>query len=131
MKPDHLEVPTVPCDATEDVLTRMADKWAMRILTTLSGGGPVRFSDLRRRLETVSQKVLTATLRGLERDGFVTRTVTPTIPPRVDYELTDMSRDLLVPLAAVCRWASGHRDQVAAARQAYDDRPDPLRGGAK
>jgi hypothetical protein len=68
----------------------------------------------------VSQKVLTATLRGLERDGFVARTVTPTIPPRVDYALTALGRDVLVPVAALAEWALAHRARVHAARAAYD-----------
>ena len=127
MTPRYPEVPTLACDATDDVLARIGDKWAMRVLGELAAGGRVRFSDLRRRVGTasrrVSQKVLTATLRGLERDGFLTRTVTPTVPPRVDYELTEMGRGVLVPLGTICRWAADHRGRVAAARAAYDGRP--------
>ena len=127
MTPRHPQVSAPLCDATDDVLARIGDKWAMRVLGVLAAGGRVRFSDVRRRVGTpshpVSQKVLTGTLRGLERDGFLTRTVTPTVPPRVDYELTEMGRDVLVPLGTICRWAVDRRRQVAAARAAYDDRP--------
>ena len=82
----------------------------------------MRFTELRRGLDGVSQKMLTTTLRGLERDGFVTRTVIPTIPPRVEYELTSLGRDLWVPVAALGEWAQRNRRRVEAARSAFDAR---------
>ncbi|EPX56656.1 Transcriptional regulator, HxlR family [Cystobacter fuscus DSM 2262] len=93
----------------------------MLVIVTLADGSQ-RFNELRRGIGTVSQKMLTATLRGLERDGYVTRKVTPTIPPRVDYELTQLGRDVLVPLDALAHWALAHREHVEAARKAYDER---------
>jgi DNA-binding HxlR family transcriptional regulator len=104
-----------------DVLARVGSKWTMFIIIAL-GYGPMRFSELKRRLDGISQKVLTATLRDLERDGFVSRTVTPSIPPRVDYELTEMGYELCEPLAVLGRWADANRGRVAAARQRFAER---------
>lgn len=85
----------------------------------------MRFTELRRRLDGISQKMLTATLRGLERDGFVARTVIPTIPPSVEYELTELGRDLWRPVAALGEWAQRNRGHVEAARAAFDLRSKP------
>ena len=82
----------------------------------------MRFSELKRSLGSISQKVLTTTLRGLERDGYVTRTLTPTIPPRVDYALTDLGRDVLVPVTALASWAFARRGEIEGARQSFDER---------
>jgi DNA-binding HxlR family transcriptional regulator len=84
------------------------------------GEGPRRFSELKRSIEGVSQRMLTLTLKGLERDGLVTRTVTPTIPPRVDYELTRLGRTLLEPVGALFEWATAHRDAIDTARARFD-----------
>jgi DNA-binding HxlR family transcriptional regulator len=110
---------TGDCRPVGEILARIGDKWSVLVVTRL-GGGTMRFSELRRELHGISQKMLTTTLRGLERDGFVTRTVTPSIPPRVDYELTDLGRDLLVPVRALGQWAVRNKERVEAARQAYD-----------
>jgi DNA-binding HxlR family transcriptional regulator len=107
------------CRPVSEVLARVGDKWTVLVVVNL-GEGPRRFSELRRALNGISQKMLTSTLRGLERDGFITRTVFPTIPPRVDYELTDLGRDLLVPVMALGEWARANRDQVEAARRRFD-----------
>ena len=80
----------------------------------------MRFSELKRSLPSISQKVLTTTLRGLERDGYITRRVTPSIPPRVDYQLTDLGRDVLVPVTELAMWAFSRRGDVEAARAAFD-----------
>lgn len=101
-----------------ELLARIAGKWTIYVFRSLSQG-PKRFSDLKREIEGISQKVLTATLRDLEEDGLVTRTVTPSIPPRVDYELTDMGRELRTPLATIGDWAHANRDRVLAARERY------------
>ena len=82
------------CRTVSDTLARIGDKWSVLVVVYL-GDGPLRFSELRRRIDGISQKMLTVTVRGLERDGYLTRTVTPSIPPRVDYELTDLGRELL------------------------------------
>jgi DNA-binding HxlR family transcriptional regulator len=104
-----------------DVLDRIGDKWSVLVVTLL-GDGPMRFMELKRAIELVSQRMLTRTLRGLERDGLITRTVFPTVPPRVDYELTELGRGLHATLAELARWSYAHRADVAAARAAYDKR---------
>src|SRR5580765_8931659 len=95
--PGSLHVPE-DCRAVSEVLSRVGDKWTVLVVTTL-GDGSKRFNELRRALGSISQRMLTLTLRGLERDGLVTRTVFPTIPPRVDYELTELGRSLLDPVS--------------------------------
>lgn len=113
-RPDHSD-----CMRVSEVLARVGDKWSILVIGTL-GGGPRRFSELKRGIEGISQRMLTLTLRGLERDGFVTRTVTPSIPPRVDYELTELGRSLLEPVRALGEWAIVNRTTVDAARQSFD-----------
>ena len=98
-----------------DVLSQIGGKWTIFVITSLSEG-PMRFGELRRHIDGVSQKMLTQTLRDLERDGFVTRTVTPSIPPRVDYELTEMGRELREPLSVSGKWAVANRQRVEDAR---------------
>ena len=101
MKPEHIEVPVLPpnahldsdCRGVASVLARVGDKWSVFVIMLL-GAGPRRFNEIKRMVGGISQRMLTLTLRGLERDGLVTRTVFPTIPPRVDYELTDLGRGL-------------------------------------
>lgn len=109
------------CQAVTGILSRVGDKWTVLVVEFL-GQGPMRFNELRRMIGGISQKMLTTTLRGLERDGFVTRTVFPTIPPRVDHELTDLGRELLVPVHALGEWARQNTDRVAQARSRYDAR---------
>jgi DNA-binding HxlR family transcriptional regulator len=104
---------------SRQLLDRISDKWATLIVTALAEG-PLRYAELARTIAGVSQKMLTQTLRALERDGLVTRTVTPAVPVRVDYELTGIGRDLLVVLAAVKAWSERHIEQVLDARDAYD-----------
>jgi DNA-binding HxlR family transcriptional regulator len=107
------------CLATREVLNRVGDKWSVLIVGML-GGGPRRFNDLRRSIEGISQRMLTLTLRGLERDGLVKRTMFPTIPPRVDYELTRQGLTLLEPIQALSDWADDNRVTVQAARDRFD-----------
>ena len=135
MKPGHLKVPVqsgccrlgfedLPpevCQSVGDVLARVGDKWSILVIHMLSRR-TLRFSELKRSLGSISQKVLTTTLRGLERDGYVTRTLTPSIPPRVDYALTDLGRDVLVPVTALASWAFARRGQIEAARKSFDRR---------
>lgn len=101
------------------VLKGIADKWTILILAGLKAGRK-RFSEIKRLVPDVSQRMLTQTLRKLERDGYVTREVTPSIPPRVDYELTDLGCSLVAQLAPLARWADDHRDHVVRARAEYD-----------
>ena len=104
---------------SRQVLDRIGDRWTVLILLELSGGSR-RFTELARRIGGISQKMLTQTLRGLERDGMVGRTVHATVPVRVDYELTDLGRTLTGPIAALEAWARDHIDDVVAAREEYD-----------
>jgi DNA-binding HxlR family transcriptional regulator len=108
------------CRARE-VLDRVGDKWSLYVIHLL-GGGTRRFSDLRRLIDGISQRMLTVTLRGLERDGLITRTVHPTVPPRVDYALTPMGRTLLDTVRSLVAWADQHLPDIDAARAAYDRR---------
>ncbi len=114
---------TDTCRTISALLARIGDKWSLLVIRTL-GGGPKRFNELRRAIDGVSQKMLATTLRTLERDGFVLRTVTPSTPPRVDYELTDLGRGLLVPVAGLAEWTWANADRIAAARAAYDRRQE-------
>ena len=107
------------CRAVSDVLARIGDKWSVLVVSRL-GDGPLRFNELRRAIGGISQRMLTLTLRGLERDGLVTRTVFPTIPPRVDYALTPLGRDLLQPVSALGEWATRNQAKIARARERFD-----------
>jgi DNA-binding HxlR family transcriptional regulator len=116
--PQQDDLNSATCTARQ-ALDRIADRWTILVLLALADG-PGRFTELSRTIEGVSQKMLTQTLRGLERDGLVTRTVHAVVPPRVDYELTDLGRTLHGPITAIQQWALGHMDDVIAARQAYE-----------
>jgi DNA-binding HxlR family transcriptional regulator len=105
--------------ATRHVLDRIGDRWTVLVVGVL-GEGDARFSELRRRVQGVSQKMLTQTLRGLERDGLVRRTVYPVVPVRVEYALTDAGRTLLEPLRALQQWSIEHLSDVSASQEAYD-----------
>jgi DNA-binding HxlR family transcriptional regulator len=127
-KPRHAKLPE-ECQSVSEILARVGDKWTVLVVSLL-GAGPMRFSELRRTIDGISQKMLTTTLRGLERDGFCTRKVFPTVPPRVEYELTELGRDLLVPVKALGDWAVANRQRVDAARRRFDARkanPAPAR----
>ena len=127
MKPEHKKVPALPeqphldsdCLGVASVLARVGDKWSVLVIMTLYDG-PKRFNELKRTIGGISQRMLTLTLRGLERDGLVTRTVFPTIPPRVDYELTDLGRGLAKPVQALGQWAMEHRGEIEGARTRFD-----------
>ena len=107
---------------SRQVLARISDKWVTLILVALAGG-PLRYSDLGRRIAGVSQKMLTQTLRTLERDGLVSRTVTAGVPVRVDYQLTLLGESLIQAVRAVKTWAEEHIGEIEASRAAYDERP--------
>ena len=104
-----------------EVLERVGDKWSLFVIFRL-GGGPQRFTALLRSVDGISQRMLTVTLRGLERDGIVSRTMYPVMPPRVDYELTKMGHTLLDAVGALMDWADTHLHEIDAARAAYDAR---------
>src|SRR5215207_4548668 len=129
MKPEHIAV-TAPqpyahessdCRAVSSILARVGDKWSVFVIMLLANG-PRRFNEIKRMVGGISQRMLTLTLRGLERDGLVTRTVFPTIPPRVDYELTDLGRGLSKPVEALGRWAIEHQPEIQRARTNFDAR---------
>lgn len=133
MSGTHTDVPSmisaplpdpVPAEEYErclvtDVLRRVGDKWSILVIVLL-GKRPYRFNELQRGIETISQRMLTRTLRGLETDGLVHREVFPTNPPSVEYRLTPLGRTLLVPLSALADWAVEHRTEIAAARASHD-----------
>ena len=114
----NLHVPE-DCRTVSEVLSRVGDKWTVLVVSTL-GDGPKRFNELRKALGSISQRMLTLTLRGLERDGLVTRTVLPTNPPRVDYELTRLGRSLLKPVSELGSWARKNRPAIEDARYRFD-----------
>ena len=116
--PGNLHVPE-DCRAVSEVLARVGDKWTILVVGEL-GNGPRRFNEIRRALGSISQRMLTLTLRGLERDGLVTRTVFPTIPPKVEYELTRLGRSLLVPVSGIGLWARQNRTAIEEARRRFD-----------
>ncbi len=116
------------CPSTRELLDRVGDKWTARVVVLL-GHGARRFNALRRAIDGISQRVLTATLRDLERDGIVARTVHPTRPPQVEYALTDLGRSLLAPVAVLAVWAHGHRAEVQHARDTFDGKRKPRAGG--
>src|SRR4051812_11875537 len=116
--PSTLHVPE-DCRAVSEVLSRVGDKWTVLVVSTL-GDGPKRFNELRKALGSISQRMLTLTLRALERDGLATRTVFPTIPPRVDYELTKLGRSLLEPVNGLSLWARRNRASIVEARRKFD-----------
>ena len=111
------------CRAVSEVLNRVGDKWSVLIVVTLAEGSK-RFNELRREIPSISQRMLTLTLRGLERDGLVNRTVTPTIPPRVDYELTPLGRSLQAPVEALANWAIENIEAVYEAQARFDAEHD-------
>jgi DNA-binding HxlR family transcriptional regulator len=131
LKPENTRVPALPPSAHQDadclgvasILARVGDKWSVFVIMTLFAG-PKRFNEIKRLIGGISQRMLTLTLRGLERDGLVTRTVFPTIPPRVDYELTDLGRGLSEPVMALGQWAKMHQVEIETARSRFDDRQD-------
>ena len=114
-----LDVTSDTCKSVGEILALIGDKWSVLLVMSLSDGSR-RFSELRRAVPGISQRMLTLTLRALERDGLILRTVTPTIPPRVDYELTDLGRSMQEPVAALGSWAITNRSRIETARKAFD-----------
>ena len=116
--------PTNPvCRTISTLLSRIGDKWTVLVVSTL-GEGPRRFNELRREIPSVSQRMLTLTLRNLERDGLVSRAVTPSIPPRVDYALTELGQSLLLPIKGLADWALENVERIHAAQADFDTAHD-------
>jgi DNA-binding HxlR family transcriptional regulator len=107
------------CRTISTLLSRIGDKWTVLVVQTLADG-PRRFNELRREIPSVSQRMLTLTLRNLERDGLVSRTVTPTIPPRVDYALTELGKSLQKPICGLATWAMENVEKIHAAQARFD-----------
>ena len=126
MSPSHIDVTDLApadihagCRAVTPVLARIGDKWTILVIMLLSSGS-LRFNAIKKLLDGISQRMLTLTLRNLERDGLVTRTVTPSIPPRVDYELTPLGVSLRVPVMALGRWVADNLEEIERSRAAFD-----------
>ncbi len=119
-KPDNHE-DTARCETIGRLMARISDKWTMLVVRVL-GRGPCRFNALRREVGEISQKVLASTLRDLEENGFVSRTVTPTVPVQVEYALTDLGREFLDPVRALAEWVIENSDRMDAARVLYAER---------
>ncbi|NDV01685.1 winged helix-turn-helix transcriptional regulator [Pseudoroseicyclus tamaricis] len=113
--------PQETCLRISQLLSRVGDKWVILVIRALQPEAK-RFNALKREIGDISQKMLSATLRNLERDGFVRRTVTPVTPPMVEYALTDLGRELLCPVQALADWTASNADRIEAARAAYDSR---------
>jgi DNA-binding HxlR family transcriptional regulator len=118
--PDHA---SEDCRALSSILAIVGDKWTVLIVVLL-GDGPKRFNEIKRMVGGISQRMLTFTLRGLERDGLVTRTVYPTTPPRVDYELTELGGTLWKAVEPLSSWARNHLDEIVASRGAFDEKSE-------
>lgn len=116
MKPRHTKE---SCTPVREILSRVGDKWSILVIMLLSER-PWRFNELKRAIEGMSQRMLTLTLRGLERDGLVTRTVYPTVPPSVEYALTPLGQSLRGPIVALGIWAKDNNEQIDASRRRYD-----------
>lgn len=136
MGPEHTDVPGAgevhlpgACQAARSILSRVGDKWTVLVVMMLARG-PRRFNELKRIIGGVSQRMLTLTLRGLERDGLVTRTMFPTIPPRVEYELTELGHSLRHPIEALGTWAFANLPDIERARAAFDGERDSDATGA-
>jgi DNA-binding HxlR family transcriptional regulator len=113
-----------PCRPGGEIISRFGDKWSLLILPLLLDGQRMRFSELESQIEGISQRMLTMTLRALERDGFVTRIVHATVPPRVEYELTQLGHSVIAPLAVLSNWAHAHIDEIDASRRRFDQRQE-------
>jgi len=127
MSEGHTDVPMAKsghtqgqcCKPIRETLSRVGDKWSLLIISILSDA-PLRFNELRRRIDGISQRMLTRTLRELERDGLVTRTVTPTTPPSVEYALNDLGRSLMEPVKALIVWIMTNHPQISKSQQKFD-----------
>jgi DNA-binding HxlR family transcriptional regulator len=120
-RPPELEHTPANCHARE-MLARVGDKWSVYVIHVLGDAGTLRFNELRSRVDGISQRMLTVTLRGMERDGLVTRTVYPEVPPRVEYALTRLGRTLRQLVRGLVDWSGAHLTEVDSARAAYDAR---------
>jgi DNA-binding HxlR family transcriptional regulator len=126
---ERIAVDHSQCRRVAPILARVGDKWSILVIMTLAGGTR-RFSELKRMIDGISQRMLTLTLRGLERDGLVRREVFPTIPPRVDYALTELGWSLRGPVVALGAWVQNHLDQIDEARESFDRSEQAVRAAS-
>ena len=119
------------CTAMSDVLNRIGDKWSVMVVGMLGRQGTLRFNELKRLINGVSQRMLTLTLRNLERDGLVTRTIYPEVPPRVEYGLTELGKTLQQPISALWDWSSENHSSIMDARAIYDARSEAVAAAAE
>jgi DNA-binding HxlR family transcriptional regulator len=112
----------IPDCPVRSILDRVGDKWTTLVISNLAVGSPLRFSELKRQVGGISQRMLTETLRGLERNGVLFRTVYPTIPPKVEYTLTELGLSLVGPIQALVGWALDHRSEIVTARSRFDEK---------
>ena len=124
-RPPELEFTPANCHARE-MLARVGDKWSVYVIHVLDDAGTLRFNELRSAVDGISQRMLTVTLRGMERDGLVRRTVYPEVPPRVEYALTPLGKTLRQLVRALVAWSGAHLTEVDAARAAYDARHESV-----
>jgi DNA-binding HxlR family transcriptional regulator len=118
------------CSAMSDVLNRIGDKWSVMVVGMLSRNGTLRFNELKRMINGVSQRMLTLTLRNLERDGLVSRTIYPEVPPRVEYSLTELGKTLQGPIGALWDWSADNHQTIIEARAIYDARETAVAAAA-
>jgi DNA-binding HxlR family transcriptional regulator len=123
-RPAEVEYTPVNCHARE-MLVRIGDKWSVYVIHVLGDAGTLRFNEIKNRVEGVSQRMLTVTLRGLERDGVIARTIYPEVPPRVEYALTELGKTLRQLVRGLVKWSETHLKEVDAARAAYDAKNGP------
>jgi DNA-binding HxlR family transcriptional regulator len=123
-KPPELEYTPANCHARE-MLIRIGDKWSVYVIHVLGEAGTLRFNEIRNRVEGISQRMLTVTLRGMERDGLVARTIYPEVPPRVEYALTELGKTLRQLVRGLVKWSETHLREVDSARAAYDAKHGP------
>ncbi|MBB6367456.1 DNA-binding HxlR family transcriptional regulator [Xanthomonas sacchari] len=119
MKPSHIDGAPNCTNFTRELLSRVGDKWSILIVAHLASE-PMRFNTLKRTIGQVSQRMLTLTLKSLEKDGLVSRTMYPTIPPRVEYALTPLGQTLMQPVMSLIHWSHAHQDEVEASRRAHE-----------
>ena len=125
-RPAEVEYTAVNCHARE-MLVRIGDKWSVYVIHVLGDAGTLRFNEIKNRVDGISQRMLTVTLRGLERDGLIARTIYPEVPPRVEYALTELGKTLRQLVRGLVKWSEAHLDEVDAARAVYDARNGPPR----
>ncbi|WP_082746980.1 winged helix-turn-helix transcriptional regulator [Burkholderia sp. MSMB1826] len=128
MKPSHTRETPNCTPFTRELLSRVGEKWSILIVAHLAHG-PMRFNELKRTIGQISQRMLTLTLKSLEKDGLVLRTMYPTIPLRVEYELTSLGHTLMIPVMALIDWSREHYDAVESARRSYETHLAAGRGG--